>query len=168
VIEIRQIESRDSLEALTSLLHSAYAELGAMGLNYTAVDQSVSVTRKRINGGICFVAVDGADLVGTIVVEAPNVNHSCVHFARPGVASAHQFAVAPSLQRRGIGSRLLQRAESWAKERGYSELALDTAEPARHLIELYERRGYEHVGFVHWDGKRYRSVVMSKRLANAA
>lgn len=75
-----------------------------------------------------------------------------------------QFAVAPSHQRVGIGTRLLCHAESWARENGYSELALDTAEPADHLVALYRRRGYEHVGFVHWNGKLYRSVVMSKRL----
>lgn len=37
---IRPIEPGDSLEELTRLLHRAYAPLGKLGLNYTAVDQS--------------------------------------------------------------------------------------------------------------------------------
>jgi hypothetical protein len=45
-----------------------------------------------------------------------------------------------------------------------SELALDTAEPALHLIDWYERRGYRFIEYVQWRGKRYRSVIMSKTL----
>ena len=135
-----------------------------MGLNYTAVDQPVAVTEKRVSAGVCFVALCDGSLVGTIAVQRPLDDPSCPYFARSNVASAHQFAVAPSHQSRGIGSRLLARAESWAVSNGYSELALDTAEGAQHLVELYRRRGYEHVGFVHWEGKRYRSVLMAKRL----
>lgn len=55
-------------------------------------------------------------------------------------------------------SRLLAEAESWAASNGYSEVVLDTAEPAHHLIEPYRRRG---VGFVQWQGKCYRSVLMA-------
>lgn len=64
-----------------------------------------------------------------------------------------------------IGAMRLQRAEEWAAEHRFAELAMDTAEPATHLVALYERLGYARVGTVQWPGKVYRSVVMSKRLA---
>ena len=35
---LRPFAATDSLVALTTLLHRAYARLGAMGLNFTAVD----------------------------------------------------------------------------------------------------------------------------------
>jgi len=167
-VQIRHIAPADSLEALTRLLHAAYAELGAMGLNYTAVDQPIEVTEKRVSAGACFVAVSEGELVGTVAVEHPVDDSACPYFALPYVASAHQLAVSPSHQRKGIGSLLLKRAESWALANGYSELVLDTAEPAQHLRALYQRRGYEHVGFVQWEEKRYRSVLMSKNLKHAA
>lgn len=44
------------------------------------------------------------------------------------------------------------------------ELAMDTAEQAKHRIEFYERLGYRPVGWVQWPGKVYRSVVVSKHL----
>jgi hypothetical protein len=66
VIIIRPIDPTDSLAAITVLLHSAYARLGAMGFNYTAVDQTEETTRKRVAGGTCLVAVDGCEPVGTI------------------------------------------------------------------------------------------------------
>ncbi len=164
---IRPIAPGDSLEELTFLLHRAYADLGNMGLNYTAVDQSSAVTAERIAEGQCFVAVGPSALIGTIVVNPPDPESTCEYFRRPEVASAHQFAVAPELQGQGLGSRLLECAESWALSHRYTAVAIDTAEPAEHLVSFYERRGYLRVGWAQWAGKRYRSVVMSKDL-NAA
>jgi len=169
MVEIRQIGPSDSIEELTELLHRAYAPLGSVGLNYTAVDQTPSTTRERVNAGCCYVAIEGGRLIGTIVVEPTSRNDAeCPYFAKPGVASAHQMAVAPQCQRRGIGSRLLEAAEMWARNNGFSELALDTAEPAHHLVEMYSRRGYRHVDTTQGEGKSYRSVFMSKKLNHAA
>jgi hypothetical protein len=44
------------------------------------------------------------------------------------------------------------------------ELALDTAEPAAHLIDWYQRLGFALVGHWKWGGANYRSVLMSKNL----
>lgn len=162
--QVRLISESDSMVELTHLLHRAYARLGELGLNYTAVDQSAQVTAKRIQGGICYVATFAGALVGTIVVQPTYSQNDCDYFTRPGVAAVHQFAVEPDQQRLGIGRLLLATAESWARENGFHELAMDTAEQATHLIAFYSRLGYEHVGWVQWPGKVYRSVVLSKRL----
>ena len=45
---IRQLAPADSLEELTHLLHRAYAQLGGMGLNYTAVSQPTETTARRL------------------------------------------------------------------------------------------------------------------------
>jgi GNAT superfamily N-acetyltransferase len=161
---IRILSSNDSINELTSLLHRAYAHLGALGLNFTAVDQSPEVTAQRVNLGTCYVAVVGTELVGTIVVRGTHKSSECSYFNQPGVATAHQFAVAPEYQGTGIGSALLSQAEAWARKNGFSQLVLDTAESVTDLIEFYSRRGYEKVGTVQWPGKRYRSVVMRKAL----
>lgn len=168
VMHIRPLEQTDSINDLTALIHRAYARLGAMGLNYTAVDQSPEVTRERIRGGSCFVVEAGHKLVGTILVQPTYTENECDYFTRPGVAAAHQFAIDPEHQGHGIGRMLLRHAEQWATQSGFSELAMDTAEPAFHLIELYKRLGYHHVGWVQWTGKVYRSVVLSKQLAAKA
>jgi GNAT superfamily N-acetyltransferase len=165
MLEIRSLQPTDSITALTELLHRAYARLGAMGLNYTAVDQSAEVTAERIKGGQCFIALRADEIVGTIVVKPTYVESGCEYFTRAGVAAVHQFAVDPAAQGEGVGKALLAACETWARERNCTELAMDTAEPAEHLISLYERWGYPRVGFVQWSGKTYRSVVMSKRIA---
>jgi len=164
MLQIRPFSSTDSIVEITVLLHRAYARLGDMGLNYTAVDQSTDVTAKRMSGGQCFIAEWSGALAGTIVAQPTYKINECEYFTRPGVAAAHQFAVEPSLQGHGIGRALLTAAETWALEGGFHEIAMDTAEQATHLIELYEGLGYRRVSRVQWSGKVYRSVVLSKRL----
>ena len=139
-----------------------------MGLNYTAVDQTPEVTAKRIQGGQCFVVASGSELVGTIVVQPTYEKNECEYFTRPQVAAAHQFAIHPDHQGKGIGRMLLEHAERWAAQSGFTELAIDTAEQATHLVDLYSRLGYRHVGWVQWPGKVYRSVILSKPLATNA
>lgn len=166
-IRIRELQAGDSIEALTALLHRAYARLQAMGLNYTAATQSTDVTRRRIAGGTCFVAVRGEDIVGTVLAHPTYERSDCAYFTRPGVGCIHQFAIEPHLQGGGLGRALLERAERWLTESGFAEVAMDTAEPATHLIDFYRRLGYQAVDFVQWPGKCYRSVVLSKRLYTA-
>lgn len=152
------------LPALTALLHRAYAGLGAMGLNYTAVDQTPEVTAQRLQGGHCLVAEQQGVLVGTLLIKPTVHGGDCAYYQRIGIASVHQFAVDPALQGLGLGRTLLDAAEAWALARAYRELALDTAEPATHLVARYGRWGYRAVAQVQWPGKAYRSVVMSKVL----
>ncbi len=161
-ISIRALAETDSVAELTELLHAAYAPLGQMGLNYTAVDQSADVTRSRIAGGECYVAVDGDMLIGTVLFR----RHSggCFWYEQAYVATIHQFAVLPGRQRHGIGLRLMDYVQSRAKALGAAEIALDTAEGATHLVEWYIRQGYRQVAIEQWRGKTYRSLILSKRL----
>lgn len=162
------------MSALTALLHRAYAALGAAGLNYTAVDQTVETTRSRVAAGHCFVAMLNGELVGTVVVRtpppeiAPSPTGTPDWYARPGVAIMNQLGVEPALAGQGIGRRLIAHCEAWAQERGLRWLALDTAEPASHLRALYGRLGYCEVDVTRWEGKRYRSVIMVKTLSSAS
>ena len=161
---IRQLAPTDSIAAITQLLHAAYARLGEMGFNYTAVDQTEDVTRQRIARGACLVAVEQGALVGTITFYAPGRSAGCPCYERPGTAVIGQFGVLPGKQGSGVGNRLLHESEQHAKASKAAELALDTSEGADHLIAWYERKGFRLVEHAQWEGKTYRSVIMSKSL----
>jgi GNAT superfamily N-acetyltransferase len=154
--------ARDSYVALTALLHRAFRPLGAMGLNCTCVDQTVGTTRSRATGGDCYVAVCDGRLVGTMTLYATELGSACELYRRGDIASLRQFAVEPAWQSRGIGTLLIAFAEHWAATRGYAELALDTPQPAAHLIAFYRRQGFRIVDFTRFDGKRYDSAILSK------
>jgi GNAT superfamily N-acetyltransferase len=162
---IRLLAAGDSLALLTDLLHRAYAPLGARSLNYTAVDQTVETTAHRVSLGTCAVLTLGERIVGTITVRPPKADSDCAWYRLPHVAIATQFAVEPEHQGAGLGAQLMDWAEAWARSNGYAEIAVDTAEPAAHLVAYYARRGHRLVDDVQWPGKTYRSVILSKRLS---
>jgi len=169
-ITIRKLQPEDSLHALTALLHSAYASLAAQGWNFTAADQSVDLTRKRVSAGQCLVAQMDGRLVGTVTVRGPyhpETDAWCLltpWYQRADTAILSQFAVDPAMQGLGLGGRLMDEAEAWAASQGFSHIALDTAKPAGHLQDRYLKSGYAHAGEVQWDGKTYVSVLMVKPL----
>ncbi len=164
-IQIRRFQLEvDDIDELTELVHQAYRQLADMGLNYTAVDQDATVTRRRVQDGYCLIAEANGTMVGTVTYYAPGVKTYCDWYARNGVGHIGQFAVLPDYQGFGIGGRLLDAVEALAVNGDGTDLALDTAEPAAHLRRYYEKRGYRCVDYVQWEGKTYRSVIMSKPL----
>lgn len=178
MITIRPLAAGDCLTELTALLHASYASLAAQGWNFTAVDQSVDVTRQRLAEAQCFVAELAGCLVGTVAVRGPKpVGEAFIAasadpppplYTTPGTAILSQLAVHPDCRGQGVGEQLMDAAEGWALEQGFSKLALDTAEPAIALRRRYERRGYVAVGSVQWRGKTYASVLMTMALNDPA
>lgn len=168
---IRPLQSSDSLDDLTRLLHAAYASLAAQGWNFTAVDQPVEVTRQRLAGAQAFVAEVDGRLVGTIAVRGPKPageayigDPSPPLYTTPGTAILSQLGVHPDWRGQRLAERLIDAAEAWALTQGFTQIALDTAEPAAALRARYARRGYADVGTLQWAGKTYRSVLMCKPL----
>lgn len=166
-LSIRDLGPDEPVGALTSLLHRAYARLGALGLNYTAVAQDDAVTARRARKGTCLVAERDGRLVGTLAFHGKDLASECVWFRRDDVVVLEQFAVEPDAQGQGVGSELMDEAERRARASGARFAVGDTAGPAAHLIAMYEARGYAVVDTVQWPGKVYRSVVLAKPLVPA-
>ena len=165
-IHIRPLQAEDDLADLTDLLHRAYRPLAERGLRYLATHQDVATTQRRCAEGDCFVAELDGRIVGTLTLSchAPDRSNGTPWYERPDVAHFGQFAVEPALQRRGIGRALIEAVEHRAIDRGMAELALDTAEPAQHLVRWYERLGFRFIEYAQWRVTNYRSVILSKAL----
>lgn len=164
MIEIRRYRASDDVDAITAMLHRAYANLAAMGFRFLATHQSADVTRERLNGDLSFVAVVGDEIVGTVTLYDQPYEDACQYYRDPTVARFGQFGIEPHLQQSGLGSQMMDLLEQTATDLGFRELACDTAEGATHLVDWYIRRGYRFVEHVQWDVTNYRSVVLSKRL----
>lgn len=163
-VSIRKLCDTDDLEALTDLLHRAYRPLLEMGLNYTATNQNIETTKQRASEGFCFVGECEGNIVATVTLSFARLDWINDYYRRPGVWRFGQFAVEPEWQGKGVGGLMLDHIERFAAQSGAAELALDTAIPAKHLIEYYERRDYRIVDRCQWPGHTYESVVMSKPL----
>jgi GNAT superfamily N-acetyltransferase len=170
-IDIRLLAARDSLEALTDLLHRAYAPLVARGLNLTVGTQPVTTTQRRIAEGQCFVAEQRGRIVGTVTVCGPYDLHTSpwaagvAAFRDRDTAHFHQFAVAPELQRRGLGRRLVAACERWARDAWLQAHGAGHGRAGAGTARAVPQPGLRGRGStVQWDGKSYRSVVMEKPL----
>jgi GNAT superfamily N-acetyltransferase len=56
------------------------------------------------------------------------------------------LAVYPRQQKAGLGRKLLESAEHWARERGASEIKMTVVHVRTALIDWYKRRGYVLTG----------------------
>lgn len=63
-----------------------------------------------------------------------------------GVWYLGSLAVDPRQQKAGLGRKLLEAAEHWAKERGATEIRMTVVHLRTALIEWYKRRGYVLTG----------------------
>lgn len=161
---IRQITENDSLEDLTDLLHRAYKQLADMGLKYLATYQSVEQTGERIAKGVCFVAELEGKIVGTVTYYPPDESFASKKLYLSETAWLGQMGVEPVLQKKGIGLKLVNHVEEYIGSIGIKSIGLDTSEEASHLIDWYNKLGYEFKEYIKWDITNYRSVVLVKRL----
>ena len=163
-LEIKLFSEDDPISDLTGLINRAYSQLADLGLKYVGTWQGDDITRKRIRTAECYVGFLDGRIVATILFRDPATTRGSPWYERDDVASFGQFGVEPDLQGRGVGSAMLSHIENRAIEKGAAEIALDTAEPAQHLIDWYSRRGYRFIEYVDWPVTNYRSVIMSKNL----
>ena len=164
-LEIRELQDSDDLEKLTDLIHSAYARHAASGLKYWGTHQTVEDTKRRIAMGICLVALHNGDFVGTGLFRRPQPESKVELYRDPSVWTLAQFSVSPKYKGMGIGKAIHARGLEIVKKEGAKTMALDTAEPAKTLIAMYQSWGYRPVGNCDWRPfTNYPSVVMSMAL----
>lgn len=162
---IRKFDNeKDSVKELTNLLHRAYKRLADMGLRFVATYQDEKYTANYLNKGECYILTLDNTLMGTIFYYTTMWDDAPEIYKRKDVVLFGKLAVEPEYQNLGLGSRLMDFIENHAKSNGKKEIVLDTSEKAVHLIEYYNKRGYEYVHHWQWPGVNYRSVIMSKKL----
>ncbi len=84
-----------------------------------------------------------------LVAPGPDALLGCIQVQRRDRGGAHfgMFAVEPTLQRSGLGARLLAAAEDEARERWQARwMDLEVIAQREALIAWYERKGYARTG----------------------
>ena len=96
-VVVRRFDPRsDSYDALTALLHRAFAPLGALGFNCPGVDQPASATRERVLAGECFVALGNAHLVATMTMRSHDPDSRCDPYRSRHVQRSANWPSIPS------------------------------------------------------------------------
>jgi GNAT superfamily N-acetyltransferase len=159
-----RLATEDDVPKLRALVNAAYSELNDLGLNFTGTYQDEAMTRERMHGCEVYLVYEQGHLSATISLRTETIfTPESTTFER--CLYVNQLAVHPDRKRRGLGTWLLDFAETRARQLNLQLLRLDTAKPAHHLVQLYQQRGYSIVDEVQWEGKTYRSYIMEKVLA---
>lgn len=58
----------------------------------------------------------------------------------------HRIAVFPSWQKKGVGRKLIEFAEEFAKDNNFKSIRLDVSSSSEHLIKLYKSIGFDYTG----------------------
>jgi GNAT superfamily N-acetyltransferase len=162
----RLFAPHDSLDALTALLHEAYAEHAAAGRRFFASYQAAADTGRRIARGECWVIEEKGEFVATITVAAPYPFPDGYPAPSPA-GTYYQLAVRPGRQGRGLGRQLVELAERRIRELGVGDVAIDTSSQATELVEWYRHLGYREIGRWQWSVTNYESIVLAKGLGSS-
>ncbi|WP_290815806.1 GNAT family N-acetyltransferase [Halovivax sp.] len=144
----------DDAAALAAAYRSAYRENRELGFPAKAESADERTVSDWIAEHRVLVAVDGGEIVGGVRLEETEPNR--VKLSRLGVREDRKG--------RGIGRSLLDRAEGWARERGYGTIWLTTPGEHPYLPDLYRSRGYEETGEYPLEYREYDEIVLEKRL----
>lgn len=165
-LTIRPIDHDHDLAVLTALIHAAYAPHAEKGLRYWGTHQTVQDTARRLASGQGFVAESEGEMLGTVLVRAPQPDSPVALYQDSTTWSICQLAVSPQFKGHGIGRALHDAALAHVAAHGGKNTALDTAAPALGLIRLYRAWGYEIVGEQDWrPHTNYLSVLMRRPLS---
>ncbi|MCP2204715.1 GNAT family N-acetyltransferase [Lentzea flava] len=110
----------------------------ALGYDFPLADTRAQVERiVKAPNVVLFVAVEGAEVVGYIQLsDYENTYH------RP-LKNLITLAISPRHQRKGVGRRLLEAGEEWARADGACGVRLVTGQNRVDARKFYAANGYE-------------------------
>ena len=145
----------------------------ADGMQKNGIDQwdhsypNEDVVARDVNGCSSYLARDDSGrLVATICLNREqHPTYQTVHWiGREPVLAVHRLCVDPVRQKDGIGSRLMEFAEQYAAQSGYSSIRLDTYSGNPVALRFYERRGYRRAGQVFFNRRPEPFICFEKIL----
>jgi len=131
-IGIRPYEPRDHDE-LVALIGRTLAEFG-FASNIGGVRADLAALDERYAGARAglWIADDGGAVLGCVAVRAKDA----------ATCELKRLYVSPSARGRGLGQRLYEHAEAFARAAGYARIALDSSRRFAQARRLYERNGF--------------------------
>ncbi len=166
-MEIVRADSED-IEEILDLIQECIKNMNKHGIDQWNDEYPPSeIFISDVEKGILFVMKDEGSIVGIIVLsEEQDEQYNEIDWVDKlgKVLIVHRLAVHPKWQRRGIAGELMDYAENYAEENGYSSIRVDTYSGNPHSLKLFEKRKYRrrpgHVFFPECEGPFYCYEIM--------
>lgn len=81
---------------------------------------------------------------------------------KPDTFFAWFYGVLPECRRMGIGSQLIEAAQSWAVQNEYESIRLECHNSHRPMLHLAIEMGYDIIG-IRWDADRGDNLIMFEK-----
>lgn len=151
-----RLATQQDIDALEQFYNNINDYL-AVTVNYTGWRKGIYPARQdaeaAIDEGALFIAEEQQELIGSLILRhTPEPAYRTASWQAKlddrDVLVIYTFAVLPEKLGQGVGQRMLEFAESYAKQHRIQALRLDVYEGNFPAIHLYERCGFRHTGTV--------------------
>ena len=132
MVTIRIFEPRDR-DAVRDLVLAVMSEFG-FGANVGGVLQDLAALEERYAAprGRFFVAERGGAIIGTVAIR----------FKDERTCELKRLYLRADARGEGLGQRLYETAEAFARDAGYAKIWLDSSRRFKRAHALYERNGF--------------------------
>jgi ribosomal protein S18 acetylase RimI-like enzyme len=141
----------DDLLNILEVFATAIREMRSQGIfQWDEVYPNADVIENDVAAGSLYVIRDESRIVACVTFDTtPSPEWSGVQwrYQEPALI-VHRLCVHPERQGKGLARRLMDFAESAARERGFASIRLDTYIGNPRAVRLYEERGYTRAGQV--------------------
>ncbi|KAF4446176.1 hypothetical protein F53441_10152 [Fusarium austroafricanum] len=144
-----RVATTDDAPRLHDIIHAAFrftdAHIDWVGSPELAKTFTIDIS--TITGRI--TSPDGVFLIASATPDGPAIG--CVNVFRktPGYGRVALLAVDPTLQRGGMGLKILQYGEEYlTRELGVGKIGLNALVTRKELLKWYEKQGYVRTGEV--------------------
>jgi len=150
-----------SYEMLQDLLNRAHSTNEKKGLVYATAKQSAETLKKKAeaDNGICYVAFNGSELVGTMTVSFRKLNY---WYHNGNVAILKLLGVDPECRGKRVASLLLEKCLEAAKARGETVIVADSAENNDVFRKYILKYGFEIADYGLYAGNNFYTTVYVK------
>ena len=144
---------------LLSMIHDSFCEYLNQGIVFTCSNYTLEDLRNKVLSGVCFIAVDGDDILGiTSVSDIGN-----------GVAYENITAVSPYAKNIGIGTMLYNKRKEYLKTNKYIYLKSDTAVKAIGSVNWHLKKcGCYIAGYQSYHSTNYYSYVFREYMGKCS
>ncbi|WP_418730113.1 GNAT family N-acetyltransferase [Coprobacter fastidiosus] len=149
MMTIRLAKENDIEEIMGLITRTVISGQSSSGWNETYPTKEIFV--KDIDNQYLYVYEDNHIVIGIIsLIPGPDPDYQSIIWKNSGTSPLvlHRLCVDPHRQREGIGSRLMNFAETFGREQGYTSLQLDTRISNHTAANLYEQLGYTKTGTI--------------------
>ena len=144
----------NQLDEIMVLLSDVVTEMNASGIDQWGPDHPTrDMFRKHIEEGTLWVLQRDSEIIGFIkITDEQDKEYSDVLWTDNSGKSlvVHRLAIHPKIQRSGLAKMLMEFAEKYANDNGYSSIRIDTYSKNYRALQLYETCGYKYRGIIHF------------------